>query len=464
MNVNIKDTNSEKYIEGVRALTEGKGLQACVITLGCQQNEADSEKIRALAVRMGYTITGTPEKADFIAVNTCAIREHAELKALSIVGNFKGYKKERPELIVAVCGCMAAEPKVAEKLKRSYHHVSFTVEPNMLHNLPEYLHRALIEKRRSFVLGSDKGDVVEGIDSVRASAHRAWVSVMYGCNNFCSYCIVPYVRGRERSRDAVEVINECRELVSKGYKEITLLGQNVNSYKSDMTFAELISAIAEIPGDFIIRFMTSHPKDVSDELIEAVGKYTGKIAPAFHLPLQSGNDRILKAMNRTYDSTKYLSTVDKLRAAVPGIALTSDIIVGFPGETDEEFEDTIRILEKVRFDMVFSFNYSPREGTKAAKMQDSFVSDEAKKVRMGRLLDLQCKISHSINDTYLDTVQRVLVDSFVEENGVRTYSARTATNKLVHFNSDFANVGEFINVKIIRAGAFDLFGEVIGEK
>lgn len=462
MNIHIKDTNTEKYIEAVKDFTRDKGLKACVITLGCQQNEADSEKIRALAVKMGYELTSLPEEADFIAVNTCAIREHAELKALSIVGNFKGYKKIRPELIVAVCGCMAAEPKVSEKLKRSYHHVSFTVEPNMLHKLPEYLCRSLIDKRRSFVLGSDKGEVVEGIDSIRASSHRAWVSVMYGCNNFCSYCIVPYVRGRERSRASSEVINECRKLINEGYKEITLLGQNVNSYKSDKTFAELISEIAEIPGDFILRFMTSHPKDVSDELIAAVGKYTGKIAPAFHLPLQSGSDRILKVMNRTYDSAKYLNTVRKLREAVPGIALTSDIIVGFPGETDEDFEDTMEILREVRFDMVFSFNYSPREGTKAAKM-DNFVSDDTKKLRMGALLELQCEISHSINDTYVDTVQRVLVDSFTEKDGICTYNARTSTNKLVHFNAERANIGEFINVKITRAGAFDLFGEVMGE-
>ena len=460
MKINIKDTDIEKYIASVRREIFSFSKKACVITLGCQQNEADSEKIRAMARDMGYSLTDLPEEADLIVLNTCAIRRHAELKALSILGNFKALRREKPDLIVGLCGCMAAEPQIAESIKKSFHHVSFTLEPTLLHRLPELVHRALKDKKRSFIFGCEDWDIVEGIGSVRTSEHRAWVSIMYGCNNFCSYCIVPYVRGRERSRSSADVIAECRELIERGYKEITLLGQNVNSYKSDKTFAELLSSIAEIPGDFILRFMTSHPKDVSDELIAVIGKHLGKIAPSFHLPLQSGSDRILKEMNRTYDTKKYLSTVEKLRKVAPGIALSSDIIVGFPGESDEDFDATMQMLENVRFDMVFSFIYSPREGTKAAKMENR-VPEEVTKKRMARLLDVQCNISHEINDTYVGGVERVLVDSFDEKDGARVYNARTATNKLVHFVSDNAKIGEFINVKISRAGAFDLFGEVI---
>ena len=298
MNLNQSTTHGD-FISGVRNIVFGNDKYATVITLGCQQNEADSEKLRAMATDMGYTLTDEPSRADLIVVNTCAIREHAELKALSIVGSFKGYRKEKPELIVGVCGCMAAEPHRAEQIKKSYHHVSFTLEPNLIHKFPELVHKALTEKRRSFIFGQDKGELVEGMGAVRASGHKAWVSIMYGCNNFCSYCIVPYVRGRERSRKSEDVINECRELIKAGYKEITLLGQNVNSYKSDLTFPQLLEAVAQIPGDFVVRFMTSHPKDASDELIEVFGKYTGKIAPAFHLPLQSGSDKVLRMDLRT---------------------------------------------------------------------------------------------------------------------------------------------------------------------
>lgn len=460
MNISIKSTDAEKYIKAVLDYNIGKKRLAHVITLGCQQNEADSEKLRAFAAEMGYELTNAPEDAHLIVLNTCAVRQHAELKALSVVGNFKALRGQREDLVIGVCGCMAAEPHVAEKIKRSYPQVSFTLEPSQLHRFPELVCTALLRKRRTFIFGTEESDVIEDMRSERQSSFKAWVSIMYGCNNFCSYCIVPYVRGRERSRESIAVIEECRELVEKGYKEITLLGQNVNSYKSDRTFAELIEEIAKIDGDFIIRFMTSHPKDVSDELIQVIGKYTGKIVPAFHLPLQSGSDKVLKDMNRTYDTAKYLDTVKKLRETVPDIALTSDIIVAFPTETDEDFEDTMRVLEEVRFDMVYSFIYSKREGTKAAKIE-SVISEETKKARMARLLDVQCRISHEINDTYVGKTVKVLVDSFEEKDNTRIYNARTLTNKLVHFESENAPVGEFINVKISRAGAFDLFGSQI---
>ena len=451
---NIKETDNERFSQYVRTHNKGKTHFAFVNTFGCQQNEADSEKIRAMAIEMGYELTENPEKADFIVLNTCAIREHAEKKALSILGRFKALKANNPNLIVGLCGCMAAEGQVVEKIKKSYPFVSFTVEPNMLYKIPELVALYLQNSKRNYVLGMDEGDIVEGIPSHRASHFSAWVSIMYGCNNFCSYCIVPYVRGRERSRESQEIIEECRNLIKNGYKEITLLGQNVNSYKSDMDFATLLMNIANIEGDFIIRFMTSHPKDVSDSLMEVVGKYSGKIAPCFHLPLQSGSDAVLKAMNRTYDTEKYLNTVEKLRSACPGIALTSDIIVGFPGESEEDFQKTLEVLKKVRFDMVYSFIYSSRAGTRAEKMENH-VPRDIQSERIGRLLEMQTEISYEMNLPYIDTVQRVLVHK-KEDN---LYTGRTLSNKLVHINSEKDDlVGKFINVKIDKVGAFYLTG------
>ncbi len=430
---------------------------ACVITFGCQQNEADSEKLRGMLIDMGYSLTDDPSIADLIAVNTCAIRQHAEEKALSMLGRFKRMKDARPEMIIAVVGCMAAEPHVADMLKKDFHYVSFTLEPSMLHRFPEAVYDYLSIRKRSFVFGTKEYGIAEGINSVRLSDHRAWVSIMYGCNNYCSYCIVPYVRGRERSRSSQSIIKECEDLVKKGYKEITLLGQNVNSYRADLDFASLLEKIANIAGDFIIRFMTSHPKDVSDSLIEVMGKYNGKIAPYFHLPLQSGSDRILKAMNRTYDIQGFLRIVEKLRKSVPSIALSSDVIVGFPSESEQDFEDTLSVLQHVEFDMVYAFIYSRREGTRAALMDDQ-IPDEIKSARMARLLDLQCDISLRKNKPYVGKEERVLVDSR-DRKDADCYIARTLTNKLVHFTADTNCVGEFKNVKISRAGAFDLFGE-----
>ena len=456
----INETEAIEYIAKVKSIIGGQNKKACVITLGCQQNEADSEKIRALSARMGYEITYDEDAADLIIVNTCAVRRHAELKALSIVGNFKSRRAKKTDFVLGVCGCMAAEPHMSETIKKSYHHVSFTLEPSMLHKLPELVFNTLSKNKRSFVFGCEKYDVLEGVDNIRESSFRAWVSIMYGCNNFCSYCIVPYVRGRERSRKSEDIIEECRKLVQAGYKEITLLGQNVNSYKSEITFAELLERIANIPGDFIIRFMTSHPKDVPDDLISVFGRYLGKIAPAFHLPLQSGSDSILKKMNRTYNIGKYIETVEKIRLAAPSVALSSDIIIGFPGETDEDFAATLNVLKTVRFDMVYSFNYSKREGTAAAKMENQ-VPEEIKKSRMRALLDMQCNISREINELYVGRTERVLVDGFDVRDGKRIFNARTATNKLVHFETNECPIGEFVNVKIERAGAFDLFAKII---
>lgn len=453
----INDTNTKEYISLVKNINEGKSLRAFVVTFGCQQNERDSEVALGYASAMGYTPTDIPEDADLVIVNTCAIRQHAEEKALSMLGRFKAQKKIKPELVIGVIGCMAAEPHRAELLKRDFHYVSFTLEPNMLHRLPEMVYRKLEDGKRSFVFGEDKGDIYEDAPSVRREGHRAWVSIMYGCNNFCSYCIVPYVRGRERSRSSAAVLSECRELIKSGVKEITLLGQNVNSYKSDMTFAELISNIAEIDGDFIIRFMTSHPKDTTNCLIEAMAKYSPKIAPYFHLPLQSGSSSVLSAMNRTYTKEKYLEVADKLRKTVPGIALSTDVIVGFPGESEEDFLETLDVLRSVRFDMVYSFLYSKREGTRAAKFEN-FIPREIMDERMARLLEMQDQISLESNLPYEKRSERVLVDSYELQGDKKVYSGRTLSNKLVYFEAETANVGEFINVKIEKACPFHLLG------
>ena len=454
----IKDSDVEKYIYQVRDQLSDRESFVYIATFGCQQNEADSEKMLGLAELMGYKSTDDPECADLVIFNTCAIREHAEEKALSMLGRFKGLKKIKPELIIGVVGCMAAEPHRAEMLKKDFHYVSFTLEPNMIHRLPEMVAKRRTLGKRNFVYGEDRGDIYEGAPALRREGHKAWVSIMYGCNNFCSYCIVPYVRGRERSRRSSDIIEECKTLVSNGVKEITLLGQNVNSYRSDIDFPDLLSSIAEIEGDFLIRFMTSHPKDTSDKLIGVMGKYSPKIAPYFHLPLQSGSNRILKLMNRTYTREQFLQIAEKLRDAVPNIALSTDVIIGFPSETDEEFEETMDILAKVRFDMVYSFLYSPRVGTVAARMDD-VVSNEDKNSRMSRLLCLQDSVSLEKNLPYEGRCVRVLTDSSEVRDGKLVYTGRTDTNKLVHFKGDGIKVGEWSLVEIDKACPFDLIGK-----
>ena len=453
----INETSVREYISLVKEMNMGEIKRAHVITFGCQQNERDSETVLGLLGEMGYTPTDNADDADIIVINTCAIREHAEVKALSLLGRFKAQKKKNPDLLVGVVGCMAAEPHRADMLKKDFHYVSFTLEPNMLHRIPELVFKKLNDGKRSFVFGEDKGDIYENAPAVRRESHRAWVSIMYGCNNFCSYCIVPYVRGRERSRRSEDIISECKSLVASGVKEITLLGQNVNSYKSEISFAELLSKIAEIEGDFIIRFMTSHPKDTSDELISVMRKHTPKIAPFFHLPLQSGSNRILKEMNRTYTRERYLEIATALRMNIPGIALSTDVIIGFPTESDDDFADTMDILRQVEFDNVYAFLYSPREGTRAAKM-DGAVPREVKDIRMAELLKAQDKLSLERNLPYENSIQRVLVDSFEIREDKRICSGRTLTNKLVYFESN-TPVGEFVDVKITKACPYHLLGE-----
>ena len=448
-------------IAAVRARNDGKDRRVFVHTFGCQQNEADSEKLLGLALDMGYTPAPSPEEADLILINTCAVREHAELRALSTVGNCKRLREKNPDLIVGVCGCMTARAERVDELKHRYPYVTFTLEPPTLHRLPLVLLRALEERRRQFLLGADDGSVAEGLPIVRTHPHRAYVSVMYGCNNFCTYCIVPYTRGRERSRESAAVIAEVQELVDSGCRDITLLGQNVNSYKSDLDFAGLLDCLAKIEGDFTLRFMTSHPKDVSPRLIEVMARHKGRIAPHFHLPLQSGSDRILREMNRRYTTEHYLGIVDALREAIPDIAITSDIIVGFPGESDEDFEATLDIMRRVRFDMVYSFLYSPRSGTPAAEKENA-VPDDVKSARFARLLALQDEISQAANLPYVDTVRRVLVDGR-SRTDADIYSGRTPSGKLVHFPATEADVGQYRRVKISRADAYALHGNIVSD-
>ena len=457
---NVKNGDFQEYIDRVRLLNSDSQKKAYVFTFGCQQNEADSEKILGMANAMGYMKTETPDDADLIILNTCAIRQHAEEKALSMLGRFKALKRKNKSLIVGVCGCMAAEEHIKELLKTDFHYVTFTLEPNMLYKIPYLVCRALEDGKRSFIIGEDGGDVYEGMPMTRRCGHKAWVSIMYGCNNFCSYCIVPYVRGRERSRSVEDILSECRSLVEDGVKEITLLGQNVNSYRGECDFATLLEKIAMIDGDFIIRFMTSHPKDVSDSLIEVMAKYTPKIAPYFHLPLQSGSDRILKSMNRTYNRERFLSIVDKLRAGIPDICLSTDVIVGFPSETEEDFLDTLDVLQKARFDMVYAFKYSPREGTPAAKMKDQ-VDTDIKEERIARLLKMQDDISFKNNEKHVGSSMTVLVDSLSRRKDKNTVNARTYGNKLVHFEGDESMIGKYMNVKIERAGVYELYAERI---
>ncbi len=433
-----------------------------VQTFGCQQNEADSEKYLGMAISMGYEPSDTPDDADLIIVNTCAIREHAEKKALSIIGQYKHIKAKNKDLIIGVCGCMVAQEHRREELKMKYPYVTFTLGTASLHHLPRVLWEVIKSKKRLITTDSTEDftvTVAEGMPVRRGSDYRAWVSIMYGCNNFCSYCIVPYVRGRERSRKKEDIVAEVKALVGEGFKDITLLGQNVNSYGkgTETDFADLLAELDTIEGDFWLRFMTSHPKDASHKLIDVMARGQ-HIAHQFHLPLQSGNDRVLKAMNRHYNMAKYMDSVRYMRESMPDVTLTSDIIVGFPGETEEEFEDTLKALKNVRFDMLYSFIYSPRKGTPASEMEQ--VSDVDKGNRFDRLLAVQNDIAKDKNHPLVDKTLKVLCDG-ISKSDDRVYSGRTEGNKIVFFNGTPDMVGNFVNVKINKAEAFALWGEVI---
>ena len=435
---------------------------AFVDTYGCQQNEADSERIRGYLSEMGYGFTDDEEKARIIVINTCAIREHAEQRVFGNVGALVHVKRRHPEQLICLCGCMVQQPQVADKIRASYRHVDLVFGPHALWKFPEMIHTLLLHRGRIFQNADEAGSIAEGIPVVRQDSVKAWVSIMYGCNNFCSYCIVPYVRGRERSRKPQDILAEVRQLVNEGYKDITLLGQNVNSYGKDldepMDFADLLAQVNDIPGNFLIRFMTSHPKDATQKLFETMARCE-KVAPVLHLPFQAGNDRVLKVMNRRHTREQYLEKIRAIKALIPDIVLTSDVIVGFPGETTQEFEDTLKVLEEVRFDALFTFIFSPRTGTPAASMDDP-MSKEEKLANFNRLTALQDAISEEKHAAYIGKTVRCLIDGLCDDERY-DLTARTPGNRLVRVVGDEGALDQFREVKITDANKWSLFGELI---
>ena len=435
--------------------------KAFVDTYGCQQNEADSERLRGYMARMGYEFTDTEEGADLVLLNTCAIREHAEQRVFGNVGALTHTKRRHPDQLICICGCMARQDHVADRLKRSFPHVDLVFGPQLLWQFPELLLKKLEKGKRVFATEDVPGAVAEGIPVVRQNTIKGWVSIMHGCNNFCTYCIVPYVRGRERSREPEDILAEVRELAEAGYKDITLLGQNVNSYGKDLgrgiDFAWLLEQVNEIPGDFLIRFMTSHPKDASERLFDAMAKCE-KVAPCLHLPFQSGSSRVLQAMNRRYTREHYLELVRQLRERIPNVVLTSDVIVGFPGETQEEFEETMSLIEEVRYDALFTFIFSPRKGTPAEKLEDP-MPKEQKSANFQKLLQRQNEISGEKHQEYVGKTYRCLVDGVGADGKL---SARTAGGRLIHLEGGEELIGTWQEAKITGSSTWALFGEIVG--
>ena len=455
----------KQFCAEIRKLNEGRpgGLPlAYTQTYGCQQNVADSQRLMGMLRDMGFGFTQDPFEAGIIVINTCAIRENAEKKVFGAVGQLVHAREKNPDLIICLCGCMAQQAVVAAKIKSSYRHVDLVFGPQALWKFPELLYGVYTDRKRTFSIADEHGTIAEGLPVVRESGVKAWVSVMYGCNNFCSYCIVPYVRGRERSREPSDVLAEVRSLAEAGYKEITLLGQNVNSYGKDldepMDFADLLREIDKIPGDYLVRFMTSHPKDAGRKLFETMVECS-HVAKQLHLPVQSGSSRVLKAMNRGYTREQYLEKVRMAREAMPDVVLTSDIIIGFPGETEAEAMETVSLIEEVRYDALFTFIYSPRPGTPAAKMPDP-VSRGEKQVWFDRLLDAQNRISGELHRAYVGRTLRVLVDG---ESGDPAWplSSRTAGGRLVHLQGDGSLIGRYIDVRITGSNTWALFGETL---
>ena len=438
--------------------TAGTTPKAYVETYGCQQNEADSERIRGMLAQGGYQICDQAEGADVVVVNTCAIREHAEQRVFGNLGELTHTKRRHPGQKIFLCGCMAGQESVSTRIKTSYPHVDGVFSTHHLWQFPEILYKVLSTGKRQFYVADEAGSIAEGLPVVRSNALKSWVSIMYGCNNFCTYCIVPYVRGRERSRQPEDIMAECRELVDAGCKEITLLGQNVNSYGKDlncgMDFADLLAAIAQIPGDFLVRFMTSHPRDASEKLFDTMAKHD-KIAKQLHLPFQSGSSRVLKAMNRHYDRETYLKKVNYAKSVMPDLVLTSDVIVGFPGETEEEFEQTISLIQEVRYDSLFTFIFSPRGGTPAASMDDPTPKAE-KSRRFDRLCTVQNQISEEIHASYVNKTYRCLVDGKDKD----LLTARTEGGRLVRFEGCDSLIGTYQNLKITGSTTWSLMGEM----
>lgn len=444
----------EEYIKAVIEIIKNKYEKpplAMVVPYGCQQNVSDSERLKGILAKMGFEFTDNADDADLMLYKTCAVREHAEDRVFGNVGALKHYKRRKPELIIGICGCMVQQEAVADRFKKSYPYVDLLFGTHVEHRLPEFLYRLYTSKGRVFEIDDSEHEIVEGIPIRRDGTFKGWLPIMHGCNNFCTYCIVPYVRGREHSRNYTEILKEAKEMISAGFKDITLLGQNVNSYnspekdlnKNAVDFPKLLRMINDLEGDFRIRFMTSHPKDCSDELLYAMSECS-KVSKHLHLPFQSGNDRVLKAMNRRYTREKYLSLIKLARKLMPDISITSDIIVGFPGETYEEFCDTLSLVKEIKFSALFTFIYSKRSGTPAAEMDDP-VSRKEKGEWFRQLLTVQEKVSKENNLKMANKTYRLLVSDYGREEGFM--AGNTDGNICLEFPGDGSLIGEFVTVE-----------------
>ncbi len=455
----------KEYADQVRSLLEElypAPPLAYVHSYGCQGNVSDGEKLKGMLAEMGYGFCDQAEQADLVLFNTCAIRENAEDRIFGNVGALKRWKAKSPKHKLLLCGCMMQQPHIVEKLKQSYPYVDLIFGTHVIHQLPQLLLSVLQQHKRVFYTPESDGVIAEGLPIRRDGELKAWVPIMYGCNNFCTYCIVPYVKGRERSRQPEAILAEVRQLVEQGYKEITLLGQNVNSYgktlEHPITFAQLLRQIDAIPGDFRIRFMTSHPKDATKELFDVMAA-SEKICHHLHLPVQCGSDRILQTMNRRYTVEQYLKLIDYARSVMPDISFTTDIIVGFPGETLEDFQGTLDLLKKVRYDSLFSFIYSKRVGTKAATMPDD-TPHSVKSDRLQELLALQRTIGEEVLKEYVGKTLRILVDG-TGKSGEGYLTGRTDQFLIVDFPGDRSLIGQFVTVKITKALNWALLGELV---
>ncbi len=454
--------NQKQFIEKVKNINAGKNLKYTIFTMGCQLNENDSEKLCGMLEEMNYTKTDDISESDFIIFNTCCVRENAEDKLFGKLGEVKKIKEQKGT-IIAICGCMMQEKHIVEKIKKSYPFVDILFGTHTMHKLPEDLYTVICNKNKIQDILDIDGEIIEGIPIKRNDNIKASVTIMNGCNNFCSYCIVPYVRGRERSRNPEDIINEIENLAKEGYKEITLLGQNVNSYKGNgnlgiTKFSELLRAVNKIEGIERIRFISPHPKDFSDDVIEAI-RDCEKVCKIIHLPLQSGNTEILKKMNRKYTKEQYLELVEKMKNKIPGLALSTDIIVGFPGETDENFEDTLDVVSKVHYEQVYMFIYSRRVGTPGDKMENQ-VPEPEKHTRFDKLKALVESQIDENNKKYVGTVQKVLVEGKSKTNE-NMLTGRTDTNKVVNFEGNETLIGNIINLKIISEHMWYLKGEIL---
>ncbi len=473
------DINNElTYLDKVKKINEGKNPKYYILTMGCQLNENDSEKISGMIENMGYTLTDEILDADLVVYNTCCVRENAEEKLFGKLGEVKKQKEARGT-IIAIGGCMMQEKHIVDKIKKSYKY-DVIFGTHTLQNFPKDLYNAIIENKKITDILDIDGEIIEGLPIKRADNIRASVTIMNGCNNFCTYCIVPYVRGRERSRAPEDILNEIKELASQGYKEITLLGQNVNSYmrverekaklQSDGmldnandeqkidSFAKLLRAVNEIDGIEKIKFISPHPKDFTDDVIDAI-RDCDKVSKFIHLPLQSGSTEVLKVMNRVYTKEQYLELVEKMKEKIPNVKFSTDIIVGFPGETEEDFEDTLDVVKKVKFEQIFMFIYSRRKGTPADKMENQ-VPEEVKHKRFDRLKALYEEILKQNNDEYIGTTENILVEGYSKTND-KLLTGRTDTNKVIVFEGDSSLIGKTIPIKIISEHMWYLRGEVI---